>query len=158
MVYAPWRSAYVKTVDERRGCFFCQYASEGSEILVYRGRFTLVTLNLFPYTWGHLLIAPLRHVATVSDLSFEEFVEMVRLVDASIRVLRRVLGPDDFAVGINVGRAAGAGVEEHIHIHVIPRYRWDTRPVEDFDDIYPYMVRLAEVLRREFEAELGRVG
>ena len=119
--------------------------------MVYRGRNAMVVMNLFPYTWGHLLIAPIRHVATIGELSEDEFVEMVSLVNASIAVLKEVLDPVDFAIGINVGRAAGAGVEEHIHIHVIPRYRWDTWPIESFEDIYPSLVMLAEKLREAFK-------
>ncbi len=110
------------------GCIFCDFPAQGVSdrtLVVLVGRQAFVMLNRFPYTSGHLMVVPFRHVATPVDLLPEEWAEMGELVQRSIRALESTYHPQGFNVGINVGRAAGAGIEDHCHMHVVPRWSGD---------------------------------
>ncbi|MBW1978869.1 MAG: HIT domain-containing protein, partial [Deltaproteobacteria bacterium] len=93
---------------------------------LYVGSLTVAMMNRFPYNNGHLLVAPLRHVAQMEDLSDEETLDLLRIVRESIGILRKVMQPEGFNVGMNLGRIAGAGMEEHMHFHIVPRWSGDT--------------------------------
>ncbi|PKN35780.1 MAG: HIT family hydrolase [Deltaproteobacteria bacterium HGW-Deltaproteobacteria-19] len=123
--FAPWRMAYIKG-EKAKGCVFCKEEAREDDLLLWEGTTCLVMLNRYPYNNGHLLVMPARHVANLEDLTGEERTELFDLLDRSVRVLREVLGPEGINVGINLGRAAGAGVEDHLHIHVVPRWSGDT--------------------------------
>lgn len=110
------------------GCLFCIKSQEpDSEAnIVYRGEMGYVTLNRFPYNNGHLMVVPYAHVATLEELSPESASELMRLTQLSLRVLREAYEPEGFNVGANIGKAAGAGIADHVHMHVVPRWAGDT--------------------------------
>ena len=130
-IWAPWRLAYVKDAskDVEQGCIFCAKPGEGDDrgnLIVHRGERCFVILNLYPYTNGHLMIAPFEHVGAIQELPAETTVEMMALAQRAIEVLEAKYEPHGFNVGFNQGRVAGAGVEHHIHMHVVPRWGGDT--------------------------------
>ncbi|MCX8195603.1 MAG: HIT domain-containing protein [Acidilobaceae archaeon] len=128
-LWAPWRYAYVSRVGKKEeGCVFCEAPRKSDEeaLILYRGKRAYVILNKYPYNNGHLMVVPYRHVASLEDLDEEEMADIMRLVNASLKALREVYSPDGFNVGVNIGKAAGAGVEGHVHVHVVPRWFGDT--------------------------------
>jgi ATP adenylyltransferase len=130
-IWAPWRLAYVKDAskDAEEECIFCT-ACEGSDdeanLVVHRGERCFVILNLFPYTNGHLMIAPYEHLATLGEVDPDTVAEMMALTQRAMGVLSERYEPHGYNVGFNQGRVAGAGVEHHIHMHVVPRWGGDT--------------------------------
>jgi ATP adenylyltransferase len=130
-IWAPWRLPYVKgaSKDSAQECIFCvKPASDDDEanLIVHRGERCFVILNLFPYTNGHLMVAPYEHLATLTELDPGTVSEMMRLTQRAMGVLEREYEPHGYNVGFNQGRVAGAGVEHHIHMHVVPRWGGDT--------------------------------
>jgi ATP adenylyltransferase len=127
-LWAPWRLEYVQSADEQEGCVFCR-AAEGDDEeqpVVHRGERAFVLLNKFPYASGHLMVAPYRHGSAFDDLEDAEALEVQRLSVAAIEALRTVFAPEGFNVGWNLGRVAGAGIVDHAHVHVVPRWGGDT--------------------------------
>jgi ATP adenylyltransferase len=130
-IWAPWRLEYVKDAakDNEDECIFCaKPAADDDEqsLIVHRGERCFVILNLFPYTNGHLMVAPYEHVAGLQDLDAETVAEMMALAQQAMRRLEEVYSPHGYNVGFNQGRIAGAGFENHIHMHVVPRWGGDT--------------------------------
>ena len=130
-IWAPWRLAYVKDADKDSGeeCIFCVKPEAGDDeanLIVHRGERCFVILNLFPYTNGHLMIAPYEHLGSIAALDSETVTEMMSLAQRAVTVLGDKYAPQGFNVGFNQGRVAGAGVEHHIHMHVVPRWGGDT--------------------------------
>lgn len=128
-IWAPWRLKYVKDANKSEGCVFCEKPNDGDDrqaLIVHRGKSCFVILNLFPYTNGHLMVAPYEHLGRLQDIPAEITAEMMDLAQQAMRRLEDVYGPEGFNVGINQGRVAGAGVEGHIHLHVVPRWAGDT--------------------------------
>jgi ATP adenylyltransferase len=130
-IWAPWRLAYVKDAakDNEDECIFCAKPAAGDDeasLIVHRGDEAFVMLNLFPYTNGHLMVAPFRHVGRIQDLTAAETAEVMALAQRGMDRLEEVYEPHGYNVGFNQGRAAGAGVEHHIHMHVVPRWGGDT--------------------------------
>ncbi|MFO7570593.1 MAG: HIT domain-containing protein, partial [Smithellaceae bacterium] len=124
-MFAPWRMEYL--VEKKpEGCVFCKCSIRCDDYIVFEGRTCFVMLNKYPYVGGHLMIIPQRHLGDVSELSDAERKELFDLLDVSVKVLREAMNPHGFNVGMNLGKAAGAGVEEHVHLHVIPRWEGDT--------------------------------
>ncbi len=127
-IWAPWRIAYIQR-DKPTGCFLCekpkQKDDEANQIL-YCGEKNFVMLNAYPYNPGQLLIAPYRHVATLEELTREELHEHFEIVSRSVKILKKALKPEGFNVGINLGKAAGAGIDDHVHTHIVPRWNGDT--------------------------------
>jgi ATP adenylyltransferase len=127
-LWAPWRIEYVQRVKEG-GCVLCQKPRENKDeanFILYRGQGNFLILNTFPYNPGHLMVVPYRHMANLQDLSDEEVKEHFDLVKESIRLLMETLNPAGFNIGLNVGKVAGAGIEDHLHTHVVPRWQGDT--------------------------------
>ena len=131
-LWAPWREAYITGVrqpSKLKGCLFCRKGrsrlNRGDQVLV-RGPSTFSLLNRFPYNNGHMLVAPYRHVARIQDLSEEEWLDLWRLADDAMRRLDRAVSPHGYNLGINLGRAAGAGIPDHLHLHIVPRWVGDT--------------------------------
>ena len=127
-LWAPWRLEYVEAADEAPGCVFC-LAAEGDDeraLVVHRGVRAFVLLNKFPYSSGHLMVAPYRHVGEFGDLADEEALEIHRLAERGLGALASVYRPHGFNLGWNLGRIAGAGVVDHVHLHVVPRWAGDT--------------------------------
>jgi ATP adenylyltransferase len=129
-LWAPWRLEYIKSAAEQTGCVFCEEAagslSESEALLVSTGETAFAILNKYPYSSGHLMIAPRRHVGALADLSPEETLEIHGLSVSSMDVLGHVYGPAGFNLGWNVGHVAGAGIADHVHLHVVPRWSGDT--------------------------------
>jgi ATP adenylyltransferase len=130
-IWAPWRLAYVKDAskDSEPECIFCTKPAEDDDeanLIVHRGERCFVILNRFPYTNGHLMIAPYQHLATLPELDAETVAEMMGLAQQAITVLDERFEPQGYNAGVNQGRIAGAGYENHIHLHVVPRWSGDT--------------------------------
>ncbi len=130
-IWAPWRLEYVKDAakDNEDECIFCaKPAADDDEanLIVHRGERCFVILNLFPYTNGHLMVAPYEHCGALQDLDVETIAEMMALAQGAMRRLEDVYSPHGYNVGFNQGRIAGAGFESHIHMHVVPRWGGDT--------------------------------
>ncbi len=127
-LWAPWRARFFDR-PKPRGCIFCRLARsrrDREHFILRRLPLTFVMLNLYPYNNGHVLIAPYRHVARMDDLAEAELHEMVGEAGRMVKVLGKAFRPDGFNMGLNLGRAAGAGLPGHIHVHVVPRWRADT--------------------------------
>ncbi len=124
-LFAPWRMEYLvgEKVD---GCIFCKCSVRCDEFVLYEGKNVFVMMNKYPYVNGHLMIIPNRHVGKYEELTQVERIEIFNLLETAIKALRESLNPSGFNVGMNIGKAAGAGVEAHIHLHVIPRWEGDT--------------------------------
>ena len=151
-LWAPWRLEYVEHADELDRCIFCE---PEEELLVHSGAHALVVLNKFPYSSGHLLVAPHRHVADFGALSTDEAADVHALAARGVAALHAEYKPHGFNLGWNLGRVAGAGIEDHVHQHVVPRWNGDTSfmPVIADAKVLPEsLLRTAERLRQHFGA------
>jgi len=133
-MWAPWRMEYILG-DKEKGCIFCKALSEEDNLTLYKGKATLVVMNKFPYINGHLLVAPIKHISTLDQLSKGEMGDLLETVEQSVGILKKVMNPDGFNVGLNLGKVAGAGVEEHLHFHIVPRWFGDTNALTVFADV-----------------------
>jgi ATP adenylyltransferase len=136
-LWAPWRLEYIESADEQAGCVFCA-AVDGDDVeklVVHRGDGAIVLLNKFPYSSGHLMVAPTRHVGDFGALSDDEAAEIHRLAAAGIEALGAVYAPQGYNLGWNLGRVAGAGVVDHVHQHVVPRWGGDTNFMPVLGDV-----------------------
>lgn len=127
-ISAPWRADYVRKALSMKRCIFCEALknrADGSANVLFRGRRNFILLNRYPYTPGHLLIAPKRHVADFAEARSDERTELADLLQVSLRVLRAAYAPHGFNAGMNLGASAGAGVAGHYHLHVVPRWTGD---------------------------------
>ena len=112
--------------EKQEGCVFCKCSTRCDDYVLYEGKSCFVILNRYPYVNGHLMIIPNRHLGGLEELTAEERSEIFDLLDVSVKVLKEAMKPDGFNVGMNLGKAAGAGIAEHVHMHVIPRWEGDT--------------------------------
>ncbi|HEY1285826.1 MAG TPA: HIT domain-containing protein [Solirubrobacterales bacterium] len=155
-IWAPWRLDYVKDAskDMEEECIFCaKPAAEDDEgnLIVHRGERAFVMLNLFPYTNGHLMVAPYEHTSRLQDLEEATIAEIMDLARRSMSRLEEVYDPHGYNVGFNQGRVAGAGVEHHIHMHVVPRWGGDT----NFMPVIADTKVMPQTLEQSFEALRG---
>jgi ATP adenylyltransferase len=153
-LWAPWRLEYVGSADEQEGCIFCA-AREGADeegLVVRRGSHAFALLNRFPYASGHLMIAPLRHAGEFGELPDEEVLEIHRLAGQGMGALAEVYAPQGFNLGWNLGRVAGAGVTDHVHMHLVPRWVGDTNFMPVLADVKVIPEHLLETRRRLAEA------
>ncbi len=127
MLYAPWREEFILGPKEE-GCIFCQPGKRKGvrEFILHKGRRAFVVMNRYPYNSGHLMVVPNRHLAQLEELSSAERNELMSLVTLSSRVLNETIKPEGLNLGMNLGRAAGAGIAGHLHIHLVPRWVGDT--------------------------------
>jgi ATP adenylyltransferase len=128
-VWSPWRIQYIEDHDRMTDCVFCVEAKRQDgpgNLIVYRGQLSFVILNRYPYTSGHLMIVPFAHSPSLEALSAPTRSELMELVSHSTSVLRAIYQPDGFNIGANIGSAAGAGIADHVHLHVVPRWTGDT--------------------------------
>jgi ATP adenylyltransferase len=160
-IWAPWRLEYVKDAskDDEQGCIFCASpgddpANDEANLIVHRGERCFVILNKFPYTNGHLMVAPYEHVATLPEVEPETIAELMSLSQEAMRILERTYAPHGYNVGFNQGRVAGAGVEHHIHIHVVPRWGGDT----NFMPVLADTRVMPQTLEQSYEALAGAFG
>jgi ATP adenylyltransferase len=133
-MWAPWRMEYIMG-NKENGCIFCKALSEQDNLTLYKGKATLVVMNKFPYINGHLLVSPIKHISTLDQLSKSEMGDLLKTVEQAVGILKKVMNPDGFNVGLNLGKVAGAGVEEHLHFHIVPRWFGDTNALTVFADV-----------------------
>lgn len=129
VLWAPWRMEYILSEKEEKGCIFCHggdRTGDKERLILYMGTMTTVMMNKFPYNNGHLLVAPVRHTRDFEGLSPEENLDLILMVRKSLAILKKEMRPEGFNVGLNLGKVAGAGVEEHMHFHIVPRWNGDT--------------------------------
>ncbi len=126
-VFAPWRFGYVSNVERTHECIFCAAAIGAEDTLtVLNGEHVFVLLNRFPYTSGHAMVAPYAHVPEIDALPASVLTEMMGMAQRVVTALRGIYGPHGFNLGLNLGEAAGAGIADHLHLHIVPRWRGDT--------------------------------
>ncbi len=133
IIFAPWRYRYILESAGKGRCFICDPMGEDKDMFIYSSSHSVVIANRYPYTRGHVLIAPKTHVGNIEDLSVEEATDLYRTLQCVLRAVDGVLRPHYYSIGVNMGRAAGAGLEDHVHIHVIPRW-CNEPPLEGYDD------------------------
>jgi len=127
-LWSPWRYKYIASADKRDECVFCRINREQKDaenFVVHRARLNFIVLNLFPYTSGHLMIVPYEHKASLVDFDTATTTEVLELAKRSQLALEAEYHPDGFNIGMNLGRSAGAGVADHLHLHVVPRWSGD---------------------------------
>jgi ATP adenylyltransferase len=131
-IWSPWRMAYIQAAKEQGedgGCIFCDLPAEGDDVrtmILARGELAFVIVNSFPYNPGHLMVAPFRHVGAFTSLEAAELADVDALVARSIRALEQEMEPHGYNLGMNLGRVAGAGIPDHVHWHLVPRWNGDT--------------------------------
>jgi ATP adenylyltransferase len=125
-LWSPWRLAYVTGAAAVPSCIFCDALDSQDELIVFRGECAFVILNRYPYNNGHLMVVPRRHLASLADAAPEELSELMALTRSAEIALGEAYAPHGLNIGINLGRAAGAGVLDHLHIHLVPRWNGDT--------------------------------
>ncbi len=137
VLWAPWRMEYILGEDKPQGCIFCPTPGEDfkERLVLFSGRLTRVMMNKYPYINGHLLLSPLRHLSGLEDLTPAELLDLMVKLRESLAILQRVMRPDGFNVGLNLGVVAGAGVESHLHYHVVPRWAGDTNFIPVFAEV-----------------------
>jgi ATP adenylyltransferase len=152
-LWAPWRMEYIKAADDD-GCVFCAAAAgdDAERLVVHRGTHAFALLNKFPYSSGHFMVAPLRHVGEYGELTDEEVLELHRLASAGMGALAEIYAPQGYNVGWNLGRIAGAGVVDHVHLHVVPRWAGDTNFMPVLADVKVLPEYLAETRRKLADA------
>jgi ATP adenylyltransferase len=147
-IWAPWRIKYIQTAKAGvEGCILCDKPKENNDeenYILYRGEKNFIILNSYPYNPGHLMVAPYRHVASLEELTKEEIHEHFEIVSRSVKVLGQVFKPSGFNVGINLGKVAGAGIDDHIHTHIVPRWQGDTNFMPVVSDVRIVPEALAE--------------
>ena len=157
-LWAPWRMEYIGG-EQRPGCLFCRVIEDANdpdaELVVWRPEGAIVLLNKFPYNPGHAMVAPLAHKASIEELTDEEALDVMRALRRTIAVLRSLMNPDGFNVGVNIGREAGAGIPDHVHFHVVPRWNGDTNfmpVIDDVNVVNEALAQTADKVKRAFDA------
>ncbi|MCB5230074.1 MAG: HIT domain-containing protein [Candidatus Cloacimonas sp.] len=159
ILYSPWRFSYIEG-EKEPGCIFCIEPEKDEErLVVWRSEFSFVIMNLYPYNNGHIMVVPNKHVASLDDLEEKELVDLFQTVKISEKIIRKRYKCDGLNIGMNLGKAAGAGVEEHLHVHIVPRWFGDsnfftttanTRVIpEDFNHSYQTL----KTFYQEYEKE-----
>jgi ATP adenylyltransferase len=157
-IWAPWRAGFVLG-EKEEGCIFCNRIKQPNDsvenLIVYRGRLNAVILNKYPYNPGHTMIIPLRHLADIEELTADESVEFFDLTRITVRLMKRAYSPHSFNLGMNLGRESGAGVPEHLHMHIVPRWVGDTNFMPVIGETKVQSIPLEIVydrLKKEFDA------
>ena len=154
-IWAPWRINYIR-MERPSGCILCEKPQENDDAqnyILYRGSKNFVIMNSYPYNPGHLMVTPYRHVARLDELAAEELHEHFEIVARCTKLLREIFNPGGFNIGINLGRVAGAGIDEHVHTHIVPRWQGDTNfmPVVSGTRVVP------EALAETYEKLKGKL-
>lgn len=160
-LWAPWRLKYIESANDGSACIFCEFFAAPPEddarnLLLFRGEHALIMLNAFPYANGHLMVAPYRHTSSLEDYSDPELLEVMRLKRVAARLLGAEVRPDGFNMGLNMGRVAGAGIADHLHWHVVPRWNGDTNFMPVLADVRVIPESL-EVMYSRLHAALHRL-
>ncbi|PKO22329.1 MAG: HIT family hydrolase [Chloroflexi bacterium HGW-Chloroflexi-1] len=136
-MWTPWRMAYILS-DKEDDCVFCdmlEAADDRESLVLHRGERAFLVLNKYPYNNGHLMAVPYRHVDTLEALTAAELADVMALVTLGMRALRAAMQPEGFNIGVNIGKVAGAGVEDHVHVHIVPRWTGDTNFMPVFGEV-----------------------
>ena len=153
-MWAPWRIEYIQ-MEKPKGCILCEKPRENNDVLnyiLYRGEKNFVILNSFPYNPGHLMVAPYRHVGNLEELADEELHEHFEIVRRGVKLLKQAFNPGGFNLGINIGAVAGAGIADHFHTHIVPRWSGDT----NFMPVIAEARVLPEALAETYEKLKGK--
>jgi ATP adenylyltransferase len=149
-IWAPWRIQYIQ-MEKPEGCILCDKPGQNNDAqnyILYRGSKNFVIMNAYPYNPGHLMVAPYRHVASLDELTDDELHEHFEIVSRSVRLLRQVFAPGGFNIGVNMGKVAGAGIDEHVHTHIVPRWQGDTNFMPVISDVRVVPEALAETHKK----------
>ncbi len=158
-LWAPWRMRYIRGEDKEDGCVFCLPTHDEEDerrLVLLRGDHSFVIMNRFPYNNGHLMVAPYRHTCDFGSLSDDEALEMHRLLALSRQILQDLMCPHGFNIGVNLGVAAGAGIADHLHMHIVPRWSGDTNFMPVFSDVRVVPQHLEETWRDLSKRFAGR--
>ncbi len=145
-IWAPWRIEYIQ-MEKPEGCILCDKPKQKDDVanyILYRGDKNFVIMNSYPYNPGHLMIVPYRHTANLEELTDEERHEHFDIVSQSVKLLRGVFNPAGFNIGMNLGKIAGAGIDDHVHTHIVPRWQGDTNFMPVVSDVSVLPEALAE--------------
>lgn len=134
-IWAPWRADYI-TAPKNDVCIFCSDSREHDGLILTKGRLCFAVMNRFPYTTGHCMVVPFRHVGDIIELGQEELAEIMAMAQAIVRAARAAMKPDGFNIGFNLGSVAGAGVADHLHMHIVPRWKGDTNFMPVLADVH----------------------
>ncbi len=154
-LWAPWRMEYILK-EKNEGCIFCEIPKENQDkenYVLYRGKFCFVILNTYPYNNGHIMIAPYAHIKNLEELNRDTINELMSLCQKGISVLKKKINPQGFNIGANIGKVGGAGILEHIHLHIVPRWQGDTNfmPVISDTKVMPqYLSKTYDLLKAGF--------
>ena len=158
-LWSPWRSKYIESFKDEQSdgeCIFCQAVekeiSDFNNLVVHKAKNIFVMLNLYPYNNGHMMIVPKRHISKLQDLASEESKELMEQIILAENVLNEVYKPQGFNVGANLGRAGGAGIKDHIHFHIVPRWNGDTNFMPVIGEVKVISQDLAESKRKLIDA------
>ncbi len=149
-IWAPWRIEYIQ-MEKAEGCVLCdkpRQSSDAQNYILYRGDKNFIIMNSYPYNPGHLMVSPYRHIASLEQLTDEELNEHFEIVSRSIKILRQVFNPSGFNIGINMGKVAGAGIDDHFHTHIVPRWQGDTNFMPVISDVRVLPEALAETYEK----------
>ncbi len=155
-LFAPWRIEYIK-MEKPDGCVFCTLPRENNDeknLILTRGNHAFVIMNNYPYNPGHVMVVPYRHVGNWESLKDVEVIEINMLVSLMIKAIKNTMSPEGFNIGVNMGRVAGAGIVDHVHVHIVPRWNGDTNfmPVLSDTKVIPQAIRETyKVLKEEIE-------
>jgi len=151
-LWAPWRTEYISGNKNNKGkCIFCQKPRENKDkenYILFRGKKCLVMLNTFPYNNGHLMVVPYRHIGSLEQLTPEEGQELVKVSSQMLALLKKVLHPEGFNLGMNIGEVAGAGIAGHLHLHIVPRWKGDSNFMPVISDVKVISESLDETYRK----------
>ena len=145
-IWAPWRIEYIQ-MEKPEGCILCDKPKQKDDVanyILYRGSKNFVIMNSYPYNPGHLMVAPYRHVANLEELTDEERHEHFSMVSRGVELLKETFNPTGFNIGMNIGRVSGAGIDDHIHTHIVPRWQGDTNFMPVIADVRVVPEALAE--------------
>jgi len=149
-IWAPWRIEYIQ-MEKPGGCILCDKPKQNDDVanyILYRGDKNFIIMNSYPYNPGHLMVAPYRHVANLEELTDEERHEHFNIVSRSVKLLKEVFNPAGFNIGMNISRIAGAGIDDHIHTHIVPRWQGDTNFMPVIADVRVMPEALAETYKK----------
>jgi ATP adenylyltransferase len=161
-LWAPWRLSYIESASAPGGCIFVDLPAQENDrdnLILHRGETAFVMLNAFPYTNGHLMIAPYRHTADLEELEANELLEINQLLVRCVRWITKAYRPQGYNIGVNLGEAAGAGIPDHVHWHIVPRWTGDTNFMTTVGEVRVLPQSLSESydrLRAVVEEEIGR--
>lgn len=128
-IWAPWRIKYIRALKQK-GCLFCLCAKNNKidkqKFVILRGKHSYSLLNIYPYNNGHFMVCPKKHVKDIEDLNKEELLDLWQVLKQTKKLVKKTLKPEGYNVGINLGKVSGAGIDKHLHIHVVPRWKGDT--------------------------------